>query len=94
VVVVISVAKHLADARGIQTVRAGRTIPTPFILTDDDWALLASLSEPTHLSALPIKAAQRCLHLYKAGYLRTDSQGWVSLSLHGRRELARRQPRQ
>jgi hypothetical protein len=41
-----------------------------------------------------MKAAQRCLHLYKAGYVRTDPHGWVSLSLHGRRELARRQRQQ
>jgi len=34
---------------------------------------------------------QRCLHLYKAGYLYTDSQGWVVASLHGKRELGRRQ---
>jgi hypothetical protein len=63
----------------------------PFTLTDDDWMLLASLTAPTHLSKLPIKMAQRCLHLYKAGYLRTDPHGWVSLSLHGQRELVRRQ---
>jgi hypothetical protein len=66
-------------------------MPAPFTMTDDDWTLLALLTEPTHLNALPIKAAQRCLHLYKAGYVRTDPHGWVSLSLHGRRELARRQ---
>ena len=71
--------------------RAGRAMPTPFTLTDDDWTLLASLTAPAHLSTLPIKAAQRCLHLYKAGYLRTDPHGWVSLSLHGQRELVRRQ---
>ena len=71
--------------------RAGRAMPTPFILTDEDWTLLASLTAPTHLSTLPMKAAQRCLHLYKAGYLRTDPHGWVSLSLHGQRELTRRQ---
>ena len=82
-----------AGARGDYTVRAGRIVPTPFTLTDDDWTLLASLIEPTHLNALPIKAAQRCLHLYKAGYLRTDPHGWVSLSLHGQRELTRRQRR-
>ena len=66
-------------------------MPVPFVLTDDDWTLLASLTISTHLKALPIKVAQRCLHLYKAGYLRTDPHGWVSLSLHGQRELARRQ---
>ena len=82
-----------AYARGDQTVRAGRAMPAPFIMTDDDWTLLASLTVPTHLKALPMKAAQRCLHLYKAGYLRTDPHGWVSLSLHGQRELARRQRR-
>jgi hypothetical protein len=74
-----------------QTVRTGRTPQASFILTDDDWAILASLTEPTHLNALSMQVAQRCLHLYKAGYLRTDPHGWVSLSLHGRRELARRQ---
>jgi hypothetical protein len=72
-------------------VRAGRAMSTPFRLTDEDWILLASLTAPTHLSTLPIKAAQRCLHLYKAGYLRTDPHGWVSLSLHGQRELTRKQ---
>jgi hypothetical protein len=72
-------------------VRAGRAMPTPFTVTDDDWTLLALLTTPTHLSSLPIKAAQRCLHLYKAGYVRTDPHGVVSLSLHGQRELARRQ---
>ena len=74
-----------------RTVRTGRTTQAPFILTDDDWAILASLTEPTHLNALSMQVAQRCLHLYKAGYLRTDPHGWVSLSLHGQRELARRQ---
>ena len=58
---------------------------------DDDWAILASLTEPTHLNTLPMQVVQRCLHLYKAGYLYTDQQGWVVLSLHGSRELARRQ---
>jgi hypothetical protein len=38
-----------------------------------------------------MRVAQRCLHLYKAGYLYTDAQGCVVLSLHGRRELGRRQ---
>ena len=74
--------------------RADRAVPPPLIPTDDDWTILASLTEPTHLNALPMKVAQRCLHLYKAGYLRTDPHGWVSLSLHGRRELARWQRRQ
>jgi hypothetical protein len=72
-------------------VREGRARQAPLILTEEDWALLASLTEPTHLNVLPMNVAQRCLHLYKAGYLRTDPHGWVSLSLHGRRELARRQ---
>ena len=81
--------KFFTGARGKQTVRAGRSVPTPFILTDDDMTLLALLIEPIHLNALPMKVAQRCLHLYKAGYVRTDPHGWVSLSLHGRRELAR-----
>jgi hypothetical protein len=86
--------KFFTGASGKQTGRAGRAVPTPFILTDDDMALLALLTEPVHLNALPMKVAQRCLHLYKAGYIRTDPHGWVSLSLHGRRELARRQRRQ
>ena len=60
-------------------------------ITDDDWDILASLTEPHHLNQLPIKVAQRCLHLYKAGYIYTDAQGCVVLSLHGRRELGRRQ---
>ena len=60
-------------------------------MTNDDWVILALLTEPTHLSQLPMRVVQRCLHLYKAGYLYTDQQGWVVLSLHGRRELARRQ---
>jgi len=60
-------------------------------MTDDDWAILESLTESKHLNQLSIKVAQRCLHLYKAGYLYTDAQGWVVLSLHGRRELARKQ---
>lgn len=66
----------------------------PFVMTDDDWIILASLTEPTLLSALSMRVAQRCLHLYKAGYLYTDSQGWVVASLHGKRELGRRQQRQ
>jgi len=60
-------------------------------MTDDDWIILASLTEPTPLRELPMRVAQRCLHLYKAGYLYTDAQGCVVLSLHGRRELGRRQ---
>ena len=59
-------------------------------MTNDDWAILALLTEPTHLRQLPMRVAQRCLHLYKAGYLYTNPQGWVALSLHGKRELARR----
>ena len=59
-------------------------------MTDDDWIILASLTEPTHLGQLPMRVAQRCLHLYKAGYLYTDPQGWVVVSLHGKRELGRR----
>jgi hypothetical protein len=65
--------------------------PTRLILTEEDWGILSALTEPIPLGALPIKVAQRCLHLYKAGYLRTDPHGVVSLSLHGQRELARRQ---
>ena len=62
-------------------------------MTDDDWLILESLTEPKHLNQLPMQVAQRCLHLYKAGYLYTDAQGWVALSLHGKRELARWQRR-
>ena len=76
-------------ARGHQNVQGGRGRRASFVLADDDWAILALLTEPTHLNALPIQVAQRCLHLYKAGYLYIDAQGWVVLSLHGRRELAR-----
>jgi hypothetical protein len=61
------------------------------ILTEEDWGILSALTDPTPLSALPIQVAQRCLHLYKAGYLRTDPHGVVSLSLHGQRELVRQQ---
>jgi hypothetical protein len=60
-------------------------------MTDEDWVILASLTEPKPLRELPMRVAQRCLHLYKAGYLYTDAQGCVVLSLHGRRELGRRQ---
>ena len=60
-------------------------------MTDDDWGILASLTDPQSLKDLPMRVAQRCLHLYKAGYLYTDFQGYVVLSLHGRRELGRRQ---
>jgi hypothetical protein len=60
-------------------------------MTDEDWNILASLTEPKSLRELPMRVVQRCLHLYKAGYLYTDSQGRVMLSLHGRRELGRRQ---
>jgi hypothetical protein len=65
--------------------------PTRSILTEEDWVILSALTKPTPLGALSIKVAQRCLHLYKAGYLRTDPHGVVSLSLHGQRELARQQ---
>lgn len=65
--------------------------PTRLILTEEDWVILSALTEPTPLRALSIQVAQRCLHLYKAGYLRTDPHGVVSLSLHGQRELARQQ---
>lgn len=65
--------------------------PARLVLTEEDWGILAALTDPTPLSALSIQVAQRCLHLYKAGYLRTDPQGVVSLSLHGQRELARQQ---
>jgi hypothetical protein len=83
----------MEQAREPQDMREGRGRRASFALTDDDWAILALLTEPTHLNALPMKVAQRCLHLYKAGYLYTDQQGWVVLSLHGRRELRRRQQR-
>jgi len=66
--------------------RAGRVV---FAITESDWDILALLTEPTHLSQLPMRVVQRCLHLYKAGYIYTDPQGWVVLSLHGRRELRR-----
>ena len=59
-------------------------------MTEDDWSILPLLTEPTHLSQLPMRVAQRCLHLYKAGYLYTDPKGWAVLSLHGRREIGRR----
>ena len=80
----------MEQAREPQNMRASRGSRRSFALTDDDWAILALLTEPTHLNTLPMKTAQRCLHLYKAGYLYTDQQGWVVLSLHGRRELRRR----
>jgi hypothetical protein len=51
-------------------------------MTEEDWVILASLAEPTPLRDLPMRVAQRCLHLYKVGYLYTDSQGCVVLSLH------------
>ena len=70
--------------------RAGRA---PFVMTDDDWVILASLTEPIPLRDLPMRVVQRCLHLYKAGYLYTDAQGWVVASLHGKRELRRWQQR-
>jgi len=74
----------------VRSSRAGRV---PFVMTDADWVILASLTEPTPLRDLPMRVVQRCLHLYKAGYLYTDSQGWVVASLHGKRELGRRQRR-
>ncbi|MBM3223971.1 MAG: hypothetical protein FJZ47_09240 [Candidatus Tectomicrobia bacterium] len=67
--------------------RAGRA---SFVITNEDWGILALLRERTHLSQLPMRVAQRCLHLYKAGYLYSDAQGWVVISLHGKRELERR----
>jgi len=79
----------MEQTREPQNVRPGRGGRTSFVLTDDDWTILALLTDPAHLNALPMKVVQRCLHLYKAGYLYTDRQGWVVLSLHGRRELAR-----
>lgn len=77
--------------RGYHPMQGGRSRREPFVLTDEDWAILASLAEATPLKRLPMHVAQRCLHLYKAGYLYTDPQGTVVLSLHGRRELARKQ---
>ncbi len=79
----------MQQVRGHQNVQGGRGRRASFVLRDDDWTILALLTEPTHLNALPMKVAQRCLHLYKAGYPYKDQQGWVVLSLHGRRELAR-----
>jgi hypothetical protein len=76
------------DTAIIRGRQAGRV---PFAMTEEDWVILASLAEPKPLRDLPMRVAQRCLHLYKAGYLYTDSQGCVVLSLHGRRELGRRQ---
>ena len=70
----------MREGRGRRTLRA---------LMDEDWALLASLVEATHLNKLSMRNAQRCFDLYKAGYLYTDAQGLVSLSLHGKRELAK-----
>ena len=82
----------MAIIQGEQAINRGRqTGRVPFAMTDDDWIILASLTEPTPLRELPMRVAQRCLHLYKAGYLYTDAQGCVVLSLHGRRELGRRQ---
>lgn len=69
--------------------REGRGRRGVLVLTEEDWRLLASLTEGSHLHRLPMRDAQRCLDLYKAGYLYTDAKGWVSLSLHGKRELAR-----
>src|SRR5436309_10513777 len=81
----------VSSMRGGQAIiRSGRAGRVSFAMTDDDWVILALLTEPTHLSQLPMRMVQRCLHLYKAGYLYTDPKGWVVLSLHGRRELGRR----
>jgi len=81
----------VARIRGDKTIiRSGRAGRVSFAMTDDDWVILALLTESTHLSQLPMRVVQRCLHLYKAGYLYTDPKGWVVLSLHGRRELRRR----
>ena len=81
----------MARSRGDEAIiRSGRAGRVAFTITEDDWGILALLTEPTHLSQLPMRAAQRCLHLYKAGYLYTDPKGWVVVSLHGRRELGRR----
>ena len=80
-------ARSRGDEAIIKSSRAGRV---PFTITEDDWGILALLTEPTHLNQLPMRVAQRCLHLYKAGYLYTDPKGWVVLSLHGRRELGRK----
>lgn len=60
-----------------------------FAIVEEDWLILASLLEPRHLNDLPMRIAQRCLHLYKAGYLYTDAKGWVVASLHGKRELGK-----
>ena len=76
--------------RGPLGMREGRGRRSLLVLTDEDWKLLASLTEATHLNKLPMRDAQRCFDLYKAGYLYTDAKGWVSLSLHGKRELAKR----
>ena len=70
--------------------RSGRSGRVAFTIIEDDWDILALLTEPTPLSQLPMRVAQRCLHLYKAGYIYTDSKGWVVLSLHGKRELRRK----
>ena len=75
--------------RGPLGMREGRGRRALLVLTEADWTLLASLTEATHLNTLSIRAAQRCFDLYKAGYLYTDAKGWVSLSLHGKRELAK-----
>jgi len=81
----------VSSMRGGQVIiRSGRAGRVSFAMTDDDWVILALLTEPTHLSQLPMRVVQRCLHLYKAGYLYTDPKGWVVISLHGRRELGRR----
>lgn len=72
-------------------IRGSQSGRVPFAVTDEDWTILASLTEPKPLRELPMRVAQRCLHLYKAGYLYTDAQGCVVLSLHGRRELGRKQ---
>ena len=75
---------------GRAIIRGSRTSRVAFAITEDDWDILALLTEPTPLSQLPMRVVQRCLHLYKAGYIYTDQKGWVVLSLHGKRELRRK----
>lgn len=75
--------------RGPLGMREGRGRRALLVLTEDDWRLLASLTEPTTLNRLSMRDAQRCFDLYKAGYVYTDAKGGISLSLHGKRELAR-----
>jgi hypothetical protein len=73
-------------------IRGNRPGRAAFVIMEEDWLILALLLEPKHLSTLPMRIVQRCLHLYKAGYLYTDAQGWVVASLHGKRELGKRKP--